>query len=72
MQAVAFWTITAEHCCIFEKLCKSLSVPKRNKMWVGRAHEASTCKEKKPKQNKRKRKHIAEMSTFVYLKEEYI
>lgn len=65
MQAVAFWTIIAEHCCIFEKLCKSLSVPKTNKMWVGRAHEISVCKERKKQiTNKPKGKHVAKMSTF--------
>lgn len=72
MQAVAFWTITAEHCCIFEKLCKSVSVPKRNKMWVGKAHEVRVCKKKKT-QNKTKGKHIAKTSTFDCLsKEEHI
>lgn len=65
MQAVAFWTIIAEHCCIFEKLCKSLSVPKTNKMWAGRAHEVSVRKERKNKpQTNQKEKHFAKMSAF--------
>jgi len=62
MQAVAFWTTAVEHYCIFEKLCKRVSVPKRNKMWAGRAHKVSVCKEKKP--NITKRKRIAKTSTF--------
>ena len=71
MQAVAFWTIIAEHCCIFEKLCKSVSVPRRNKTWVGRAHEVSMWKKK----NKTKQKEntlLKRPPLIVYLKEEHI
>lgn len=59
LRAAVFWTIAAEHCCIFEKLCKSASVPKRNKMWVGRAHEVSVHKEKR-----KKGKHFTKMPSF--------
>lgn len=74
MQAVAFWTIIAEHCCIFEKLCKSLSVPKTNKMWVGRAHEVSVCKERKNKSqtNQKENTLLKCLPLIVCLKEEYI
>lgn len=54
MQAAAFWAITAEHCCVFEKLCKRFSVPKRNKTQDGGAHEVRVCKEKNPPQNETK------------------
>lgn len=74
MQAVAFWTIIAEHCCIFEKLCKSLSVPKTNKMWVGRAHEVSVCKERKNKSqtNQKENTLLKCLPLIVCLKEEYV
>lgn len=63
LQAVAFWTTAAEHSCISEKLCKSASVPKRNKMWVGIAHEISMHKKKK-KERKQKENALLKMSTF--------
>lgn len=74
MQTVAFWTTVAEHCCIFEKLCKSLSVPKTNKMWVGRVHEVSVCKERKNKSqtNGKKKTLLKCLPLMIYLKEEYV
>lgn len=74
MQAVAFWAIIAEHCCIFEKLCKSLSVPKTNKMWAGRVHEVSVCKKRKNQsQTNQKENTLLKCLPFmVYLKEESV